>query len=269
MNTIRQVLVCILLAALIVAAIFGALLLRNSNKSVAASSETMAMLNAALKGKHKNGDDGLLVLSRILLQNADGAANALKQTLQDANKIAKSQEKKTDALSDSSLEVVKEGGEALKKFGTSIDALNRVIGDVKTGTLPKLDAGVDELNGLVKDLRPTAKASTGLLASATGDLDALHDAIDAANMTLADPDIADTIHSFKLMADTGVDTMKHADGAVTNTEQLAGEFRDMFKPAGKTSFFETLAISAAKSVLGPMAGSLVSHFWPVKVELVH
>jgi hypothetical protein len=56
------------------------------------------MVNQALKGTHKNGEDGLLVLARVLLQNADSAANALKQTMQDANRIAKAEQPKTVAL---------------------------------------------------------------------------------------------------------------------------------------------------------------------------
>ncbi len=104
---------------------------RNVNKSAAASSETLAMVNQALKGTHKNGDDGLLALSRNVLQNGAAAANALKQTLQDTNKIAKAQEAKTTQLADASILLVKSGGEAVVKLGASIDELNSAIGDVR------------------------------------------------------------------------------------------------------------------------------------------
>src|SRR5580692_3141932 len=75
-----------------------AMIERNVNKSAEASAETLAMVNQALKGTHKSGDDGLLFLTKNLLENGAAGMNALKQTMQDANRIAKAQEPKTVAL---------------------------------------------------------------------------------------------------------------------------------------------------------------------------
>ena len=237
-----------------------ALIEGNVNKSAAASAETLAMVNQALKGTHKNGDDGLLVLSRVLLQNADSAANALKQTMQDANKIAKAEEPKTVELADSSIALIKTAGGTVTKLGEAVDTLNGVIADVRTGTLPKLNTSVDSLNGLVGDLRPTAQASTALVTEATGAVTELKGTVIQANALLALPDLTLTIHNF-------ASTSAHLDGAAANGEQLTGEFRDMFKPSTKTSFWETLAMSAAKAAAGPVAGSLITHFWPQKVTI--
>ena len=131
---------------------------RNTEASTAALAETLTLTNQALKGKHANGDDGILFQLRITLQNAAAAANALKQTAQDANFIAKAQKDKTGALTDASVALVRSGNDAVAKLGSAVDQLSGVVADVRTETLPKLNTGVDSLNGLVGDLRPTARA---------------------------------------------------------------------------------------------------------------
>jgi hypothetical protein len=157
---------------------------------------------------------------------------------------------------------VKDVQAPLLKLGTSIDTLDGVISDVRTATIPKLDGAVDSLKGLVSDLRPTAQASTELVTAATGDMQAFHGTLTLANAMLADPDLALTIKNF-------ADASKHLDGAAANGEQLTGEFRDMFKPSGKASFWETLAMNAVKAAAGPVAGSLVTHFWPQRVDITN
>ena len=163
---------------------------RTTTASTAALTETLTLTNQALKGKQANGHDGLLFLARILLQNADSAANALKQTAQDANAIAKEQKDKTGALTDSSIALVRSGNDAIVKRGGAIDGLNAVIGDVRSGTLPRLNAGVDDLNGLVGDLRPTAKASTDLVNQGAEALQGVNVAVGRMNSLLADPSLA-------------------------------------------------------------------------------
>lgn len=221
---------------------------------------TSHLINQALKGTHANGDDGLLVLTRTELQNLNGATNALKQTLQATNEIAKSQESRAKQLSDAGIIVVQNGGTAVAKLGTAVDELTATMTDVHQNTLPKLNAGIDDLNGLVSDLRPTAKASTTLITSATGTIDALHGTVDTANRLLADPQFPIIISNF-------ASTSKHLDGTAANGERLTGEIADMFKPAPKGTFFENLAITAARYAAGPVAGSLVTHFWPQRVTI--
>src|SRR5580658_4699353 len=133
-----------------------AMIERNVNKSAAASAETLAMVNQALKGAHKSGDDGLLFLTKNLLENGAAGMNALKQTMQDANRIAKAEEPKTVALADSSIALINTTNATVVKLGGTVDELSGVIAKVDTVTLPKVDASVDSLNGLVSDLRPAA-----------------------------------------------------------------------------------------------------------------
>jgi hypothetical protein len=220
MKTLRSILVCILLASLTGAAIYACLLLHHSDRSAAASNETIAMLNTALKGEHANGDDGLLALAKVLLQNADGAANALKQTLQASDKIAKAQEKKTGELADSSIALVKSGGAVVVKLGASIDTLNAVIGDVKTGTLPKLNAGMDALNGLITDFRPAAKSSADLVNEATGDVKAFHGTLNLANLLLADPNLATTEKNFAAISGNVVVITKEGGGIAVDVHAM-------------------------------------------------
>ena len=187
---------------------------RNVNKSAAASAETLAMVNQALKGVHKNGDDGLLLLSKVFLQNADSAANALKQTMQDVNKIAKAEEPKTVALTDSSIALVNAAGGTVAKLGGAVDALTGVIAAVGTGTVPKLNAGVDSLNGLVSDLRPTAQASMQFVTEATGAVTELKGTVVTANVLLGDPQLAAIVGNLNLMSGNLNAAALHANNAL-------------------------------------------------------
>lgn len=232
---------------------------RNVNKSAAASAETLAMVNQALKGTHKSGDDGLLVLSRIFLQNADSAANALKQTMQDANKIAKAEEPKTVALTDSSIALINTTNGAVARLGGAVDLLSGMIAKVDTLTLPKVDASVDSLNGLVSDLRPTAQASTALITEATGAVSELKLSVATANTLLADPELAGIVHNLNL-------TSANANVVAGNLGLVTMDVHNMLNPK-KTTFWEALATAAAKSVLGSAAGPVISHFWPVSINI--
>ena len=232
---------------------------RNVNKSAAASAETLAMVNVALKGAHKNGDDGLLALSRTFLQNADSAANALKQTMQDANGIAKAEAPKTVALADSSIALVNTAAGTLAKLGGAVGELSGVIAQANTVTLPKVNAGVDSLNGLVADLRPAAQASTELLAEAADTIGTLKVSIGTANELLADPELAAIVHNLTLASD-------NANGTLANTRLVTLDVHNMLNPR-KPTFWEALAETTARSVLGAAAGPVISHFWPLGINV--
>jgi hypothetical protein len=236
---------------------------RNLSKTAAATTETVSLVNAALKGKHANGDDGYLVLTQRLLQNADGAANAIKQTAQDANRIGKVQEKKTAALVDASISTVNAGGAAVTKLSASLDSLNNainnadgVISDARTNTLPRVNAGVDELAGLASDLRPTAKASTQLVQEAAID-------VIAARHLLLDPNVPKKLESFALASAELVEIERHLNGTAADVQTGV---HAMFNPR-KTTFWAAVAMVGAKAVLGSAAGPLISHFWPVSIDI--
>ena len=232
---------------------------RNTEASTAALAETLTLTNQALKGKHANGDDGILFQLRITLQNAAAAANALKQTAQDANFIAKAQKDKTGALTDASVALVRSGNDAVAKLGSAADQLSGVVADVRTETLPKLNTGVDSLNGLVGDLRPTARASTDLMVAATGDVTALHGVINTANGLLADPDLTAIAHNINL-------TSANANIVAGNLGLVTMDVHNMLNPRRQT-FWETLATTAARSVLGSAAGPIVSHYFPLGINI--
>jgi hypothetical protein len=231
----------------------------NVNKSAAASAETLAMVNQAMKGTHKNGDDGLLFLARNLLENSTAGMNALKQTMQDANKIAKAEEPKTVALADSSIALINTTNATVVKLGGTVDELSGVIAKVDTVTLPKVDASVDSLNGLVSDLRPAAQASTALLTEATGTVQELKLSVTTANALLADPELASIVHNLNL-------TSANANVVAGNLGLVTMDVHNMLNPK-KTTFWEVLATTAAKSVLGAAAGPVISHFWPLGISV--
>jgi hypothetical protein len=233
---------------------------RNVNKSAASSADTLAMVNQALKGTHKNGDDGLLVLSRILLQNSTGAMNALKQTMQDVNRIAKDEQPKTVELTDSSLALVKTAGGTVAKLGDAVDTLNGVIGEVRTATLPKLNTGVDSLNGLVSDLRPAAQASTQLMTEATGAVTELKATVVTANALLADPELPVIVHNFSLMSG-------NLNGAALHANNALG-FVELDLTPLKLPFWKSILSTALSQAIGiplkylPQAVTVVSTVAP-------
>lgn len=232
---------------------------RNADASAAASAQTLALVNKALTGTHKNGNDGLLFLTKNLLQNGAGAANALKQTMQDANRIAKSQESKTVELADSSIALVKTSTAAVGRLDAALGALNDVIAKADTETLPKVNAGIDSLNGLVGDLRPAARASTDLLEQATLTIGTLNKTADTANALLADPELGQIVHNLNVMA---------ANGTVVtgNLSLVTMDVHNLLNPK-KPTFWEGVAEMAARSILGAAAGPLISHFWPLSIDV--
>jgi hypothetical protein len=239
---------------------------RDIRASAAASSQTIAMVNGALKGKHANGDDGYLVLTQRLLQNATGAANAIKQTMQDANAIAKAQVPKTKALADASVTLVETGNATVAKLGGSIDTLNEMLADVRRETLPKLnasivstDTAIDSLNGLVSDLRPAARASTDLIVAGTATISELKTTVGTANALLADPDLAAIAGNFKLLTGNG-------NLLMANLALDAMDVHHLLNPA-RVPFWEGIAKVAATSVLGAAAGPFISHFWPLSINV--
>ena len=219
-------------------------------KATAASAETVALVNASLKGTP--GQKGMLELTRLLLLNADGAANAAKQTAQDANRIAKAQEKTTAVLSQEIIGTVQDGRASIARLNDALKDVDGAVADVRSGTLPRLNAGVDQLNGLTGDLRQTAVA-------ATGDLLELRDTIGAAHTMLADPELAQIAGNLARMTANGADT-------VGNLTLVTGDFHRMLNPKTAT-FWETFAMTVGKSLAGAVAGPLVSHFWPLGVSV--
>lgn len=216
-------------------------------------------VHGTLTGQRKNGDDGLLAQSKLLLSNARETANALKQTAQDANKIAKAQEQKTGQVTDNLIATAAAGHDALVKFGNSLDALNGVMVQVSNGTVPKLNSSIESLNGLVSDLRPAAKASTDLITAGTATVTELRLTIGTANALLADPDIKAIMGNLKTTTANTSETMGHLS-------LVTMDVHNMLNPR-KATFAETLAITAAKALLGSAAGPLISHFWPLGIDV--
>jgi hypothetical protein len=227
---------------------------------------TLTMVNTALKGQHKNGDDGLLFLTKNLLQNATAAANALKQTAQDANRIAKAEEPQTAQVTQQLVNATTAGFVAIQNLDGAISSLNGVIGQVSRDTIPRFNANLDSLkgatdslDGLVGDLRPTAAAATKLLDAGTLTVTELKTTIGTADALLADPDLKKITANLVLMSDNGNKTMG-------NLALVTMDVHNMLNPR-KPTFWEAFAELGAKSVLGAAAAPLISHFWPLGINV--
>lgn len=222
--------------------------------TVATTNDTLKMVNGALKGSHKNGDDGYLVLGQRTLQNVNSATNAAKQTLQSVNTITKAQETRATELSKASVDLVKSGNDSLQSLNKVIVGVNGVVDDLHKTTLPKLNEGVDVLNGLAADLRPLVGESTNVVKS-------LNITAQSANAIVSDPEIKSIVHNLNLTSDN---VNKTTAGFVV----LTADVHNILSPK-KTTFVEALAETMARSVLGAIAGPLIAHFWPVQVSVTN
>jgi hypothetical protein len=141
-----------LIACMCAVALFGALIasigfLRSSTVASDQTGMAVAQVNAALSGKMKNHHDGLLWLAAQFLKNADGAANQIKQTAGDANKIAKQQEPKVAALTDATVALVRSGNDTVAKLGKAATTLDAALALVKTDTIPKVTLAATDALG--------------------------------------------------------------------------------------------------------------------------
>ena len=120
----------------------------NLNMSAAASAETLGLVNPALKGTHKNGDDGLLVLDGYCFRKRRRGECA-ETDLEDTNRIAKQENRKRRRWL-TRLSRGESRWEVVAKLGGAVDTLNGVIGEVAHhhGAEAQRGRGLAERTGL-------------------------------------------------------------------------------------------------------------------------
>lgn len=208
----------------------AALFVRHSKEAADLLAQNQSMLNAAMRGTHKNGDDGYLVLVQRLLQNSNSAANAVKQTAQDTNRIAKSQEEPSKKLTASSIALLDAGKDSVVTLGKSIDGVNGIVTAVKSETLPKLNASVDSLNGLIGDFRPAAVALAGVMTESANVARSLNLTVTHADALLADPAWSSVAGNLNIMSASLSGAAGHINGAAGNVQLATAYIRDDLAP---------------------------------------
>ena len=215
---------------------------RNLNATAQASTRTFAMVDAALKGTHKNGDDGYLVLSQRLLQNSTAAMNAFKQTMQDANTIAKAQAKPANDLAAQSIALVASGK-------TAVDSLNGVILDIRGQTVPSINASINSLNSatvaveaLVENMQPTATALGETVKS-------VNLAVTHADALIADPDFQKIAGNLNAMSASLADASAHVDKGAAHAESALNYVELDLTPT-KQPFWRAILSEALSQAVG-------------------
>lgn len=193
-------------------------LIQHVDKTAALSNDTLSLVNAALRGTHKNGDDGLLFRANLLVANADGAMNALKQAAQQLDKASKANEPKAGEIADESVAVLRSGKDAVAKLGGALDTLNDVIALARDGTLPKLNAGIDSLSGAVSGLAPAEKSANDLLVSGNAVMVALRGTVVDADRLIADPNLTLVAKNLSDGTKSGASAMAHIDKSMSYVE---------------------------------------------------
>jgi hypothetical protein len=222
--------------------------------------ETINLANVALKGQMENGHDGLLFQSQFLLRNASAAMNAIKQTAQDANRIARAQEVPTADLTRASVQTVQEAKTELAKLGQTIDelsdsgrALSTFINDTNKqvngadGTLPILNSQIVKLGAATDALT----GDGGLIPTVTktmGDADA---ALLAITVPL-NRELPATLANFRL--------------STAHVEKTLGYVENWAMPH-KSSVLGLVLGQIASHAAGPAVGAFVSHLFPTSIDV--
>ncbi len=174
----------------------------------------------AMHGTHASGDDGYIVLLKRFLQNTTSAANATKQTMEDANRIAKSQEQPTKQLSAASIsavqsvgQLVDSGNSVVVKLGIAADGLSAVVGQIGSGTVPRLNTGLETLNTAIAGLVPVETSVSRMVDSGNAVMIGLQGTVRSANTLLSDPDLTAVARNLQLATASGASAMKHVDVA--------------------------------------------------------
>ena len=260
MKLLRSTLVCVLLAAAVWCAIPLHSFLASQQQAGKAEVAIIASVREALAGKHANGDDGLLFLSRNALQNADAAMNAIKQTAQDANRIAKEQTAKTSELADESIALVKTGTAMVGNLGVAVGTLNSAIAEVKT-VVTNTDLQLND--GALPALTDTLRSTTAALNALDGPSGLMAEgaiAAKSAAVLLSDP------HWPEVIAHIDAMTASAATGTQNGAEML-GYIRDDLKPT-KASLRQIIISRGIAALPDALIQLFLRKFDPDKVELI-
>lgn len=221
---------------------------------------TAALVREQLQPLH---DSAALVLKAL-----PGELSRTDKLLEDTNNTVRDLNGTLNIIRHASAEERAELSVTNGKAGLAMDALvataqhlDGVAVEARDRTLPALTATVTDLDGLVSDIRPTAVASTALVNEASGAAGELHLAISTANGLLADPELRGITHNLNLMSANG-------NVVAGNLALVTMDVHNMLNPK-KQTFWEALATTGARSVLGAAAGPVISHFWPLSVNVTN
>lgn len=235
-------------------------ILANVAEASQASADAAKAFQRALKGEHANGDDGYIVLARRFLQNGDAAMNAIKQTAQDANAIAKAQKSKADDLASRSIELIAAGRDAVAKLGDTVADAGDAIKEVKAVTQ---ETGAQLNDGVLPALKDTLAGTTKALAVVSGPDGLLVQgaaSVRSANAIMTDP------HLFATFAHIDQIT---ANGVVMGAEinESIGYINNYLKPQ-KVTLRGVLVSKGLQAAFQFGLETLLRRIFPEKVEIV-
>jgi hypothetical protein len=221
----------------------------------------LASVKATLLGTHKNGDDGMLRRANLLVANADAAMNAIKQTAQDTNAIAKAEVPRTKELADQSIALIREGQIDVAEMGKTIVTLNAAIAGVQEVVQA---TGVQLNDGTLPALKSTLTETTRALATLDGPDGLLMQSAEAAksaNLTIGDPHIKEILaHMDSILASSETSSQEIATGL--------GYVNGYLKPSAPTLRGMIIA-HGLPAIIEFGIQALLRRFDPERVEIVH
>lgn len=204
--------------------------------------------------KHKEGEHGLAdVLYNIdaMTATSRGTSNSVRLAAMDEHAALVGGEDSQGVVRIGVMPAVQQliEGTAANLNGAGVDANGN-----HRGLLPAMTEQIDGLGkievGMVGDNGPLV-AATAMLKQGSA--------------ILADPDLKRFLKSLAAAGDQGAEAMKHVNGATAHVEKATGYIEDDLSPH-KIGFWKSLAIGVAGHVLPPVAGALVTHWEPMRVD---
>jgi len=188
-------------------------LMYNAAATAYTANASAKRIDNVLKGDPSKGDPGLLTRVSLLVANADSAINQLKQTMQTVNKVSKANADKTTQLTNASIEAVYAGTASLVKLTATVNELDGLVGDVRGLTLPKVNASIDALNADVSGMQPIEAHASELLSSGNAVMLGLQATTKTANDLLSNPNLTAVAANLNLTSQYGASALKHIDTA--------------------------------------------------------
>jgi hypothetical protein len=189
----------------------------------------------ALSGKH--GVKQILYNVDTVTAQIGRSSNTSRLLVRDQRAALQADQKALLGTLDDARAMVANLDQAVNGKNGAIPALTTDL--LKTGT------AIDELTGINGVLQQSA-----LTLKQTGtDVHAI----------LADPELQTIIHNLALTSD-------NVNGTAANLKLVTMDAHNLLNPK-KPTFWEGIAETAARSVLGAAAGPIISHFWPLGINV--
>lgn len=198
------------------------------NQGIQALNDSATALRDSLKGKHANGDDGLLYVAHTLLLGVSQTSNVIRQTSMDERKGLKT-------LTDMGTGVVVDAGASVRQVGALAGSMTMLVDGLNDKTVPVLNQSIASVGTATIQLTgPVVE----LVTAATKQVDGLSGPVNHLDVLLSDPNWQKTLYNVQ-------DSTAHADHSL---KEVDDGLTALFNPK-KQGFWRGVVIGMAKGLV--------------------